>query len=102
MVMTTTTMYRIFLCLSHSGDGFATVQKFGFGACDLIVFDEAHRSFYGKNDILFKYFDALKLGLTATPSKEESKDTFKLFKCEVGKPTVKYDYDIAVDGKKRK
>jgi len=74
-------------------------EKFGVGAFDLIVFDEAHRSFYDKNSILFKYFDALRLGLTATPSKEESKDTFKLFECEIGKPTVKYDYDTAVDDK---
>ena len=72
-------------------------EKFGTGAFDLIIFDEAHRSYYDKNNDIFKYFDALKIGLTATPSFEESKDTFDLFGCEKGKPTVKYDYNDAVD-----
>ncbi len=71
-------------------------EKFGVGFFDLIVFDEAHRSFYDANNILFSYFDCIKLGLTATPSKEDSRDTFKLFDCEDKKPTVKYDYDTAV------
>jgi len=72
-------------------------EKFGIGGFDLIVFDEAHRSFYGKNNILFQYFDCLKLGLTATPSSEETRDTFDLFECEYKKPTVAYDYDTAVN-----
>lgn len=74
-------------------------EKFGVGAFDLIVFDEAHRSFYDRNNILFSYFDCIKLGLTATPSSEETRDTFRLFGCEDKKPTVKYDYDIAVNDK---
>src|SRR3989344_3377329 len=72
-------------------------EKFGSGAFDLIIFDEAHRSYYDKNGDIFKYFDALKIGLTATPSSEDSKDTYDLFNCERGKPTVKYDYDSAVN-----
>ena len=71
-------------------------EKFGVGAFDLIIFDEAHRSYYDKNNDIFKYFDGLKIGLTATPSNEETRDTFKLFGCEDKKPTVKYDYDSAV------
>src|SRR3989338_6641956 len=71
-------------------------EKFGVGAFDLIIFDEAHRSYYDKNNDIVKYFDALKIGLTATPSNEETRDTFKLFGCEDKKPTVKYDYDSAV------
>ncbi len=74
-------------------------EKFGTGAFDLIVFDEAHRSYYDKNNDIFKYFDALKIGLTATPSSEDTKDTFELFNCERGKPTVRYDYDTAVQDK---
>lgn len=72
-------------------------EKFGSGSFDLIIFDEAHRSFYDRNNILFSYFDCLKLGLTATPSGEEFRDTFKLFDCEYKKPTVRYDYEIAVN-----
>jgi len=71
-------------------------QKFSPGFFDLIVFDEAHRSYYDRQGLVFKYFDSIKLGLTATPSKSESRDTFDLFDCERGNPTVKYDYDEAV------
>src|SRR3989338_239330 len=74
-------------------------EKFGAGAFDLIVFDEAHRSYYDRNNDIFKYFDCLKIGLTATPSSEDSKDTFNLFNCEKGKPTVRYDYWDAVNDK---
>ena len=44
-------------------------QKFGSGFFDLIVFDEAHRSYYDKQNLVSQYFDAIKIGLTATPSK---------------------------------
>lgn len=72
-------------------------EKFGIGSFDLIVFDEAHRSYYDKNNDVMKYFDALYLGLTATPSKEEARDTYKLFGCENKQPTVEYSYDEAVE-----
>ena len=72
-------------------------EKFGSGAFDLIIFDEAHRSYYDKNGDIFKYFDALKIGLTATPSSEDTKDTFDLFNCKRGNPTIKYDYWDAVN-----
>lgn len=71
-------------------------QKFSPGFFDLIVFDEAHRSYYDRQGLVSQYFDAIKIGLTATPSKSEAKDTYDLFDCERGKPTVKYDYDEAV------
>jgi type I restriction enzyme, R subunit len=71
-------------------------EKFGPGAFDLIIFDEAHRSYYDKNNDIFKYFDALKVGLTATPSSEETRNTFDLFNCHNNKPTFRYDYDSAV------
>lgn len=71
-------------------------EQFGTGAFDLIVFDEAHRSIYDKNNSVMKYFDALHLGLTATPSDVDSRDTFKLFGCDKNNPTVRYDYNQAV------
>ena len=74
-------------------------EKFSPGAFDLIIFDEAHRSYYDRNNDIFKYFDALKIGLTATPLTQDMKDlsTFRLFNCEEGRPTVRYDYDTAVN-----
>src|SRR3989344_5247432 len=71
-------------------------QRFSPGFFDLIIFDEAHRSYYDRQGLVFKYFDAIKIGLTATPSKTEIKDTFDLFDCPRGEPTIKYDYDEAV------
>ena len=71
-------------------------QRFSPGFFDLIVFDEAHRSYYDRQNLVSQYFDAIKIGLTATPSKTEERDTFDLFDCQRGEPTVKYDYDEAV------
>jgi len=77
-------------------DGERMFQKFSPGFFDLIIFDEAHRSYYDKQNLVMKYFDALKIGLTATPSKSEDRNTYDLFECERGKPTVEYTYDEAV------
>lgn len=72
-------------------------QNFSPGFFDLIVFDEAHRSYYDKQNLIFKYFDSIKLGLTATPSKSEDRNTYDLFCCERGKPTASYTYEEAVN-----
>lgn len=71
-------------------------EQFNSGFFDLIIFDEAHRSIYDKNNLINKYFDAIKIGLTATPRSIESRNTYDLFGCEKGKPTVQYSYDEAV------
>ncbi len=71
-------------------------EKFSPGFFDLIVFDEAHRSYYDRNHFVDKFFDAIKIGLTATPRECETKNTFDLFECEHGKPTVDYSYDEAI------
>ena len=75
-----------------------TFEKFSPGFFDLIIFDEAHRSIYDLNRLIHNYFDAIKTGLTATPSAEESRNTFELFECEGRKPTVEYTYEEAVRG----
>ena len=79
-----------------SGKPKRLVERFSPAFFDLIVFDEAHRSYYDKNNFIDKYFDAIKIGLTATPREHETKSTYNLFKCEQGKPTVEYSYDEAV------
>ena len=81
---------------SKQKDGGFKLQKFTHGFFDLIIFDEAHRSYYDQEKLLFKYFDAIQIGLTATPSKSEVRDTYDLFDCPRGEPTIKYDYDEAV------
>ncbi|MGH8078619.1 MAG: DEAD/DEAH box helicase family protein, partial [Lysobacter sp.] len=42
-------------------------RRFGVGHFDLVIVDEAHRSIYQKYRAIFEYFDALLVGLTATP-----------------------------------
>ncbi len=74
-------------------------EKFSPGFFDLIVFDEAHRSIYDKNNLINQYFDAIKIGLTATPREHETKNTYELFECLQNKPAVDYSYDEAVQDK---
>ena len=62
-------------------------KRFGVGHFDLIVIDEAHRSVYQKYRAIFEYFDALLVGLTATPKDEIDHNTYRLFDLEDGLPT---------------
>lgn len=71
-------------------------EKFSAGFFDLIIFDEAHRALYDPNQEIRRYFDAIRIGLTATPSKNEEKNTYEYFNCIDNKPTVEYTYDEAV------
>ncbi|MFH9394093.1 DEAD/DEAH box helicase family protein [Streptomyces sp. NPDC017556] len=70
-------------------------RRFGPGYFDLIIIDEAHRSVYAKYGELFRYFDSLLLGLTATPRDEIDHNTYKLFAMEDGVPTDSYDLQEA-------
>lgn len=66
---------------------------FSCGHFDLIICDEAHRSIYNKYRDVFTYFDALLVGLTATPKEDVGKNTYEIFDLEDGVPT--YGYDLA-------
>lgn len=67
------------------------------GFFDLIIADESHRSIYNKYADLFAYFDALQMGLTATPVKFISRNTFDIFDCETTDPTFEFGLDAAVN-----
>ncbi|WP_221391607.1 DEAD/DEAH box helicase family protein [Dyadobacter sp. NIV53] len=71
-------------------------RYYGIGHFDLIILDEAHRSVYDKYGAIFDYFDALYLGLTATPKNETDRDTYRLFNHTQGEPTDAYEYSVAV------
>ena len=71
-------------------------RRFGPGYFDLIVIDEAHRSVYAKYGAIFDHFDALLVGLTATPKDEIDHNTYRLFHLEDGVPTDAYSLDEAV------
>ena len=63
---------------------------------DLIIIDESHRSIYNYYGQLFLKFDALKLGLTATPMDFIDRDTYKFFGTDIGNPTFAYTYEEAL------
>jgi type I restriction enzyme R subunit len=71
-------------------------RRFGVGHFDLVVIDEAHRSVFQKYRAIFEYFDALLVGLTATPKDEIDRNTYSLFELETGVPTDAYPLDEAV------
>jgi len=83
---------------------------------DLVVNDEAHRSIYGDAREVVQFFQATRVGLTATPKaylknvdveqlRQENpkalearilRDTYQYFGCEPGFPTYRYDIIDAV------
>jgi len=74
---------------------YSQLQNFTSGYFDLVISDEAHRSIYHIYNTVLTYFDAIKIGLTATPSMFIDRNTYRLFDCwdeklQRGKPTFKY------------
>jgi type I restriction enzyme R subunit len=83
---------------------------------DLVINDEAHRSIYGDAREAVQYFQATRVGLTATPKAylknvdthqlaiedpkaleaRQLRDTYQYFGCEPGLPTYRYDITDAV------
>jgi len=76
---------------------------------DLIIVDECHRSINVNRKAIFDHFLCPRIGLTATPRIAIPKDpksvteedlaildTYRLFGCEVSKPTYQYDIDQGI------
>jgi len=72
---------------------------YGSGHFDVIIIDEAHRSVYQKYRGIFEYFDAILIGLTATPKKDIDHNTYTLLKIEDDNPTYAYELNQAVQDK---
>ena len=70
--------------------------RFGVGHFDVVIIDEAHRSVYQKYGAIFRYFDSLLVGLTATPRDQVDRNTYELFDLEPGVPTDAYELATAV------
>lgn len=76
------------------------------GYFDLVITDECHRSIYGKWSGALRHFDAIQLGLTATPCVVDSdempdpedglfvRDTLRFF--ELAEPTYRYTLSQAI------
>lgn len=74
---------------------FSQLSQFTSGYFDVVVSDEAHRSIFGIYNAVLSHFDAIRIGLTATPSAFIDRNTYKLFDCwdereRKGKPTFLY------------
>ncbi|QDU82618.1 type I restriction enzyme EcoKI subunit R [Polystyrenella longa] len=92
---------RVYVCTYPTMMGMIDQTKggearFGVGHFDLVIIDEAHRSVYQKYGAIFRYFDSLLVGLTATPREEVDKNTYDLFDLEPGVPTDAYELGQAV------
>ena len=71
-------------------------KLFSVGHFDLIIIDEAHRSIFGKYGAIFNYFDAMMIGLTATPRDQVDRSTYDIFEMEQGEPNYAYELEEAV------
>lgn len=93
---------RVYVCtyptmMGLIDDTQGETARFSVGHFDLIIIDEAHRSVYQKYGAIFRYFDTLLVGLTATPREEVDKNTYDLFELEPGVPTDAYELQTAVN-----
>jgi type I restriction enzyme R subunit len=71
-------------------------QKLSPHFFDLVIVDESHRSIYNIYGEVLNYFNTLTVGLTATPTDNIDRSTFKLFECDNGVPTFAYSYEQAI------
>ena len=86
---------RIYLATYPALDTF--YRNFDPGFFQLLIADESHRSIYNHYRDLFRYFDCLQVGLTATPVEFISRNSYQLFDCGNQDPTFHYDLDEAVE-----
>ena len=76
-----------------------TYQDYSSGYFDVVVADECHRSIYGAWSTALTRFDAIHIGLTATPAAYIERNTFKFYDCRENKPDFSYSIKDAIDKK---
>jgi len=74
---------------------YSQLSLFTSGYFDVVISDEAHRAIFGVYNSVLSHFDAIRIGMTATPSGYVDRNTYKLFGCwdeieQKGKPTFLY------------
>lgn len=79
---------QITVCLLQTMIG--RYQEFTSGYFDGVVMDECHRSIYGTWQTALSYFDALHIGLTATPAIYIERNTFQFYHCKDDAPDYSY------------
>lgn len=66
------------------------VDEYTAGYFDVVIADECHRSIYGAWQGALTRFDAIHVGLTATPASYIERNTYEFYQCEPGKPDFAY------------
>lgn len=79
---------QITVCLLQSM--ISRYREFTSGYFDVVIADECHRSIYGSWRIALTHFDALHIGLTATPAEYIDRNTFRFYQCKDGQPDFSY------------
>ena len=70
-------------------------QEFTSGYFDVVIADECHRSIYGAWQTALTHFDALHIGLTATPAAYIERNTFRFYQCKDYQPDFSYSIQDA-------
>lgn len=79
---------QITVCLLQTMIG--RYEDFTSGYFDVVVMDECHRSIYGAWQAALSHFDALHIGLTATPAIYIERNTFQFYHCKDDTPDYSY------------
>jgi len=79
---------------AQASDGKRIYQHYPQDFFDLIIIDECHRSGFGTWHEILKYFsNAIHLGMTATPKREDNIDSYQYF----GQTVYSYSFGTGVD-----
>lgn len=84
---------QITVCLLQTMIG--QYHDFTSGYFDVVVADECHRSIYGAWQTALTHFDALHIGLTATPTLYIERNTFQFYHCKDDTPDYSYSIQQA-------
>lgn len=79
---------QVTVCLLQTMIG--RYHEFTSGYFDVVVMDECHRSIYGSWQAALSHFDALHIGLTATPAIYIERNTFQFYHCKDDTPDYSY------------
>ena len=88
---------QITVCLLQTMIG--RYPEFTSGYFDVVVADECHRSIYGAWQTALTHFDALHVGLTATPAVYIERNTFQFYQCKENEPDIAYPINTAFEEK---
>jgi type I restriction enzyme, R subunit len=73
-------------------------QEFTSGYFDVVIADESHRSIYGAWQTALTHFDAMHIGLTATPAAYIERNTYTFYQGKDGEPDFSYPIQEAFKG----